>query len=261
MGTNVQVLTEERHAFIRGRLAAEGKVLASELAARFGVSEDTVRRDLRELAKAGECRKVYGGAVVMAATYPGPASAREAFAPQAKARLAATAAKLVAPGQTIFLDVGTTNAAIARAIPPGIELTVATNSLAVASALAANGSIDLIVLGGAFDRESGGCLGGDALHAIAQLSADLLFLGACGIDATRGVTAFDQADAEVKRAMVRNSGGIVVATTSDKLATAAPFRVAASEAVTHLVVEENAPNGVLAAFRRLGAKVHFAPGE
>ncbi len=261
MGINVQVLAAERLAFIRGRLAAEGKVLASELAARFAVSEDTVRRDLRELAKAGECRKVYGGAVAAAASHPGPAIAREAQAPQAKARLAATAVELIAPGQTIFLDAGTTNAAIARAIPRGIDLTVATNSVAAASALAGNESIDLVVLGGAFDRHSGGCLGGDALQAIAQLGADLLFLGACGVDPGRGVTAFEQAEAEVKRAMVRNSGGIVVATTSDKLATAAPFRVAAADAVTHLVVEEDAPSRVLAAFRRLGTKVHIAPGD
>lgn len=260
MRINVQTLAEERHAFIRDRLAAEGKVLAGELAARFAVSEDTIRRDLREMARAGECRKVYGGAVVPAAIYPGPASAREALAPQAKARLAAAAVQLISPGQTIFLDVGTTNAAIARAIPPGLELTVATNSIAVAAALAGNDAVDLIVLGGAFDRDSGGCLGGDTLQAIAQLSADLLFLGACGLDAARGVTAFEQADAEVKRAMVRNSGGVVVATTSDKLATAAPFRVAAPEAVTHLVVEENAPGSVLAAFRRLGTKVRIAPG-
>jgi DeoR/GlpR family transcriptional regulator of sugar metabolism len=261
MGTNVQTLTEERYAFIRGRLAAEGKVLASELAARFGVSEDTVRRDLRELAKAGECRKVYGGAVVTAARYPGPASARETRAPEAKARLAAVAARLIAPRQTIIIDAGTTNTAIARAIPRDIALTVATNSIAVASALAGNESVDLLVLGGAFDRESGGCLGGDALQAITQLSADMLFLGACGVDPGRGITAFEQADAELKRAMALSSGGIVVATTSDKLARAAPFRVAAPEAVTHLVVDENAPARVLAAFRRLGTKVHIAPGE
>jgi DeoR/GlpR family transcriptional regulator of sugar metabolism len=260
MGINVQILTEERHAFIRERLAAEGKVLASELAARFGVSEDTVRRDLRELAKAGECRKVYGGAVVTAARYPGPASARESQAPEAKARLAAVAATLIAPRQTVFIDSGTTNTAIARAIPQGIPLTVATNSLAIAAVLAGNGSIDLIMLGGAFDRDSGGCLGGDTLQAIARLSADLLFLGACGIDPARGVTAFEQADAEVKRAMTANSAGIVVATTSDKLATAAPFRVAAPAAITHLVVEANASSHLLAAFKRLGARIHIAAG-
>jgi DeoR/GlpR family transcriptional regulator of sugar metabolism len=255
MGINVHILTDERHAFIRGELAARGKVLASELAKRFRVSEDTVRRDLRGLAKAGECRKVYGGAVA-AAPYAGPASLREDHAREAKARLAATAVTLILPGQTIFIDAGTTNTAIARAIPRGVALTVATNSVAVAAALADNGSVDLIVLGGSFDRERGALLGGETLKGIAGISADLFFLGACGLDVSRGVTAFDQAEAEVKRAMAANSSGIVIAATTDKLATAAPFRVATADAVTHLVVEGSAPAGVLAAFRRGGTKIH-----
>ena len=257
MGINVHILTEERHAFIRGQLAAEGKVLASELARRFQVSEDTARRDLRELARSGECRKVYGGAVA-SAPYAGSASVRETHASEAKARLAATAVTLIQPRQTIFIDAGTTNTAIARAIPRGVELTVATNSVAVAAALAENGSVDLVVLGGTFDRERGALLGGETLKAIAGIGADLFFLGACGLDVSRGVTAFDQAEAEVKRAMAANSAGIAIAATTEKLATAAPFRVAAAEAVTHLVVEKGAPAGVLADFRRRGAKIHIA---
>jgi DeoR/GlpR family transcriptional regulator of sugar metabolism len=257
MGINVHVLAEERHAFIRDRLAAQGKVLAGELAKRFRVSEDTVRRDLRELARAGECRKVYGGAVALA-PYAGPANVRETHASEAKARLAATAVALIQPRHTIFIDAGTTNTAIARAIPRGAELTVATNSVAVAAALADNGTVDLVVLGGAFDRERGALLGSETLRAIVGISADLFFLGACGLDVSRGVTAFDLAEAEVKRAMAANSGGIVIAVTSDKLATAAPFRVAAAEAVTHLVVEKGAPASVLADFKRGGTKIHVA---
>jgi DeoR/GlpR family transcriptional regulator of sugar metabolism len=257
MGINVQMFTEERHAFIRDQLAARGKVLASELATRFGVSEDTVRRDLRELARTGACRRVYGGAVA-AAPYAGPASVREMHASEAKARLAAAAVELILPRQTIFIDAGTTNTAVARAIPRGVALTVATNSVAVAAALADNGSVDLVVLGGAFDRERGALLGGETLRAIGGISADLFFLGACGLDVSRGVTAFDQAEAEVKRAMAANSSGIVIAATTDKLGTAAPFRVAAAGVVTHLVVEKGAPEAVVADFRRGGTKVHIA---
>jgi len=252
------MLTEERHQFIRDRLAAEGKVLAGELASRFGVSEDTVRRDLRELAKAGQLRRVYGGAVASAPFAAATISQRSSHAVEEKRRLAKVAVGVLTAGQTLFIDGGTTNEAIARTIPRDIELTVATNSLGVASALADLPLVEMIVLGGRYVRDLGTCVGGDTLAAVAQLGADLFFLGSCGLDASRGVTAFDSAEAEVKRAMVRNSAGIVIAATNDKLATAAPYRVAASDAIRHLVVDKTAPSDILADFERLGAEIHFA---
>ncbi|PBB35767.1 DeoR/GlpR family DNA-binding transcription regulator [Mesorhizobium sp. WSM3868] len=252
------MLTEERYQFIRDRLAAEGKVLAGELASRFGVSEDTVRRDLRELAKAGQLRRVYGGAVAPAPFAAATISERARHAPEEKLRLAKAAVGMLRSGQALFIDGGTTNEAIARAIPRDIELTVATNSLGVASALADLPLVELIVLGGRYVRDLGTCVGGDTLAAVAQLGADMFFLGSCGLDASRGVTAFDSAEAEVKRAMARNSAGIVIAVTNDKLATAAPYRVAAPEAISHLVVDKTAPPAILADFERLGAEIHFA---
>ncbi|MDX8469113.1 DeoR/GlpR family DNA-binding transcription regulator [Mesorhizobium sp. VK23B] len=252
------MLTEERHQFIRDRLAAEGKVLAGELASRFGVSEDTVRRDLRELAKAGQLRRVYGGAVPSAPFAAATIAQRSSHAVDEKMRLAKAAVGVLTSGQTLFIDGGTTNEAIARAIPRDIELTVATNSIAVASALADRPLVELIMLGGRYVRDLGTCVGGDTLAAVAQLGADLFFLGSCGLDASRGVTAFDSAEAEVKRAMARNSAGIVIAATTDKLATAAPYRVAAPDAIRHLVVERTAPGDILADFQRQGAEIRFA---
>ncbi|UVK37375.1 DeoR/GlpR family DNA-binding transcription regulator [Mesorhizobium sp. AR10] len=251
------MLTDERHQLIRDRLAAEGRVLAGELATRFGVSEDTVRRDLRELAKAGQCRRVYGGAVAPA-PFAAPIDLRGGHAVEEKRRLASAAVALLSSGQSLFIDGGTTNAAIARAIPRHLELTIATNSLGVASAVSDHALVELIVLGGRFDRDLGTCVGGDTLAAVAQLGADLFFLGSCGLDASRGVTAFDSAEAEVKRAMARNSAGIVIAVTNDKLATAAPYRVAGPDAIRHLVVEKTAPAAILADFERQGAEIHFA---
>ncbi|AZO42805.1 DeoR/GlpR transcriptional regulator [Mesorhizobium sp. M7D.F.Ca.US.005.01.1.1] len=252
------MLTDERHRIIRDRLAAEGSVLAGELATRFGVSEDTVRRDLRELAKSGQCRRVYGGAVASAPFADAPISLRGGHAVEEKMRLASAAVALLSPGQSLFIDGGSTNTALARAIPRDLELTIATNSLGVASALSDHPLVELIVLGGRFVRDLGTCVGADTLAAVAQLGADLFFLGSCGLDAARGVTAFDPAEAEVKRAMARNSAGIVVAVTDDKLATAAPYRVAGAEAIRHLVVEKTAPAAILADFERQGAEIHFA---
>ncbi|TIX45082.1 MAG: DeoR/GlpR transcriptional regulator, partial [Mesorhizobium sp.] len=98
-------------------------------ASHFGVSEDTVRRDLRELAKAGECRRVYGGAVASAPLAAATVSQRSGHAVEEKMRLASAAVRLLSAGQSLFIDGGTTNAAIARAIPRELELTIATNSL------------------------------------------------------------------------------------------------------------------------------------
>src|SRR4029079_18570404 len=125
------MLTDERHQIIRDRLAVEGRVLAGELASRFGVSEDTVRRDLREMAKAGQCRRVYGGAVAAAPFAAAPVSLRGGHAVEEKMRLARAAVALLSSGQSLFIDGGTTNAAIASAIPRDLELTIATNSLSV----------------------------------------------------------------------------------------------------------------------------------
>lgn len=248
------ILTEERHRIIRDRLASDGRVLAAELAVEFGVSEDTARRDLRELARSGACRRVYGGALPLA-PLPGPADVRAGFAAPAKAALARVAARLLGAGETVFIDAGSTNAAIAAAIPDDLPLTVATNSLAVASALVRRPRVRLVLLGGCYDLEKDACLGGDTVNAVRRIRADVCFLGACGLDVGPGVTAFDAAEAEVKRAMVAASRRIVVAATNDKLGTAAPFCVAPSEAVRDLVVERSAPSAVLAGFK---ASIHRA---
>ena len=251
------MLAEERLDLILRQLAADGRVMAGDLAARFAVSEDTVRRDLRELARAGHCRKVYGGALAPAPR-AGPIGVRAQLAPDAKSQLAVAAVQLVSAHQTIFIDAGTTNIAIARALPRHLELTVVTNAPSVAEALSDHPAIKIVMLGGIVDRATGACLGGATLHAISQIHADLFFLGSCGVDASIGTTAFDPGEAEIKRAMAEHSSSLVVAATTDKLATAAPFRVTKPDAITHLVVESGAPPPILASFTEQGSQVHFA---
>ena len=249
------MLADQRQHQIRAELARHGSVVASALALRFGVSEDTIRRDLRELSLGGVCHRVYGGAV---APYGGPFLHRVAQAPAQKAALAMGALPLIRPHQTLFIDAGTTNLAIARALLPGMPLTVATNSLAIATVLAAQPQITLILLGGVFDAETGACTGAATVQAIQKISADLVFLGSCGIDITRGATAFDPAEAEVKRAMVAASACVAVAATADKLGTHAPYRVAPPTAISHLITQHSAPADLLAGFRAVGTTLHLA---
>jgi DeoR/GlpR family transcriptional regulator of sugar metabolism len=251
------MLTDQRHQIIRDELKANGTVVAAVLAEKFGVSEDTVRRDLRELAKAGECRRVYGGAVA-AAPYAGPVKTRASRASEEKSRLAEATVKILHSGQTLLIDSGTTNIAIARSIPQSMRLTIATNSLGVATALAEHPHVELVILGGAFLREAGATVGAETLRGISQLNADLFILGSCGIESSRGVTAFDSTEAEVKRMMAANSHGIIVAATLDKIGTAAPFRVAPIAAITHLVVDKAAPAEKLKEFETTPMKIHLA---
>jgi DeoR/GlpR family transcriptional regulator of sugar metabolism len=175
-------------------------------------------------------------------------------------RLVHVAAKLVAPGQALFIDGGSTNITLAGMIPINMALTVATNSIGVAAKLGGHSEVKLIVLGGVHDVALGTCTGAETLRAISQINADLYFLGSCGIDPWRGATAFNASEADVKRAMAENSAEIVVVASRDKLATAAPFRVAAPQEISHLVVDSAAPQDVLLRFEENGTRIHLAQG-
>lgn len=249
------MLSAERVALIRQELATHGKVMAGEQALRFGVSEDTVRRDLRELAREGVCRRVYGGAIA-GAPQTGSLTARLSQEREAKILLAEAAVPLVGANQTLFIDAGSTNVAIAQALPRDLDLTVATNAPAVAAALADHARVRLVLLGGILDRDKGACVGASTLRMIDELRADLFFLGTCGIHPEHGATAFGPEEAEVKRAMARNSAAVAAAVTNAKLNTAAPFRVANS--VDHLIVEPDAPAPFVEAIARSGTRVRRA---
>lgn len=253
------MLTDERLDCIRAKLASHGKVLANDLAAQFGVSEDTIRRDLRELARRGLCRRVYGGALLPSPD-SGTLATRISSQQDAKAALAQATVRLLKDGQTIFIDAGSTNLAVAHALPHDLRLTVVTNAPAVAMALSTQPNHSVIVLGGQLDPAKGACLGPQTIREATQIFADLLILGACGVDSAMGVTALDAAEAEVKRTLLAQSSLLVIAATSDKLGTVAPFKVADPSRIDHLIVEADA--GDVSSFEALDIEVHraAAPG-
>jgi DeoR/GlpR family transcriptional regulator of sugar metabolism len=244
------LLPDERERLILERLRAEGRVLASELAAEFNTSEHTVRRHLRDLADAGYCKRVYGGAL-LASPAGLPAARRMEEAVERKARLAACAASIVRASQIILLDAGSTNVAIAEALPENADLTVITNSPEACLRLLDRTGFKVMLIGGHVGKEVAGAVGSIALLQIQQIKADLCFLGACALDPDEGIAAFDAEDAELKRAMVKASGLVAIAITSEKLMTAAPYIVAPACAVDYLIVEAD----VSAERRRTLAKV------
>lgn len=232
------LLLGERQDLIRARLDRSGRVIAAELAQELGVSEDTIRRDLREMAAAGLCRRVYGGALRMAHAST-TMNERMGIASQRKAALAGAASGLIPAGATVFLDAGSTNVALARALPAGAGLTVATNGPAIAAALLER-DIATIQLGGLIDARSGAAIGAKAMRDAEALRPDVLVLGVCGIDPEAGVTADTFEEAEFKRFVASRSRTVVVIVTNDKLFTAAPYSVIPLSRVASAVIEADA---------------------
>ena len=254
-------MPDERQRHILAHLARDGRVLAVELARQFGISEDTARRDLRELAAAGRCQRVYGGALPLSPA-GGTIMQREGEQTIRKAALGRTAAALIAgamqPHEVLFLDAGSTNLAVARALPPDLHITVVTNMPAIAAALASLAGIDLVMIGGRVDPRCGAALGSRARRDLDGIRIDLVLLGACAVDAAAGLAAFDLEDAEFKRAAAQAGAMLVTTTTNEKLGTSAPFSVIPACRVTHLVVEADASAVLIEPFQALGIATHRA---
>ncbi len=253
------LLLKERHVFIQQRLLADGRVLALDLAQQLNVSEDTIRRDLRDLAAAGLCTRVYGGALPLSPA-TGPLAERRTQAPERKARLAQAAVALVVADSVLFIDAGSTNLAIAAALPE-LPLTVITNAAAVALALQERPAIELIMIGGRFDRRSGANLGAAALRDAERMRPDIFFLGGCGVDAEAGVTCFNYEEAEFKRSLAAISNAVLVAATSEKFGTAATYAVLPAAHLTHLVLEPDADRQQAEGFARQGVQLLYANAD
>ena len=147
------MLAAERRDLLLARLRRDGKLVARDLAAELGLSDDSVRRDLRELAAAGLCQRVHGGALP-ASPAIGSHAKRSGIMPESKRRVAASAAALITPGITVILDGGTTGLAVAAALPPDVAATVITHSPVTAAALTDHPAADVIMLGGRLHKRS-----------------------------------------------------------------------------------------------------------
>jgi DeoR/GlpR family transcriptional regulator of sugar metabolism len=232
--------TTERKERLLATLQAEGKVSAKESARALGVSEDTIRRDLRELAAAGLCRRVYGGAL------PVPA-AQVAYEERAglnlpgKSRVAVAAARLVQPGMTFVLDGGTTALQVARELPDGLRATVVTHSPTVAVELLNRPDIETVLIGGRLFRHSAVASGAATVEAAMRVNADLFLMGVTGVSAEFGLTTGDADEAVVKRTFAERSAETFVLASSEKIGAASPFLVLPLDAVSGVVTD--APDG------------------
>ena len=142
-----------------------------------------------------------------------------------------------------------------KAFPEDLPVTAATHDPAIAAALSAKTEVTVWLIGGRVDRAIGAALGGRTLADVEALRPELALLGVCSLDPVGGIAAFDPEDAEIKRAILRNSGRVAVAVLNEKLETSAPFAVGRAESLDCVVLEADAPESVAVAFAERGINV------
>jgi DeoR/GlpR family transcriptional regulator of sugar metabolism len=230
------MMTAERRESILAQIDREGRVVVSELVASLDVSEDTVRRDLHQLAALGLLKRVHGGALAPAAP-PAAFVRRLEDARAEKAALAEAALPLLEHARVIVLDGGTTAVGLAARLPQSYDGIVVTNSAPAASALASHAKAEVVIVGGKLLKEQQVAVGASAVEAFRTIRADVCVLGVCAFHPDLGVTTPDGEEAEVKRAMIACSGEVVALATADKLRTASPWVVAELGDIDYLVTD------------------------
>ncbi|MDD7928103.1 DeoR/GlpR family DNA-binding transcription regulator [Microbacterium thalli] len=244
------MLAASRKDLLLTRLRADGRIVAKDLAAELGVSEDSIRRDLRELDAAGLAVRVYGGAV--------PASpavvdygARQSVATDSKRRVARFAASLIEPGSTVIIDGGTTALATVQALDRALACTIITHSPTVAAALLEHAA-DVIIIGGRLFKHSAVASGAAAVEAARGLRADRFLLGVTGIHDEAGLTTGDPDEAAMKRALAAQAAETFVLGSAEKIGAVSRFAVLPLEDVTGVVVDPDATPAGLAALEKRG---------
>ncbi|MCY1137971.1 DeoR/GlpR family DNA-binding transcription regulator [Actinoplanes sp. Pm04-4] len=238
------MLPAERRDLLLARLSSDGKVVAKDIAAELGLPEDTIRRDLRELAAAGLCQRVYGGALPAA---PAEANyqARTVVAPDSKRRVAAAAAALIRPGATVLLDGGTTALAVVAALPADLPATVVTHSVTVAAALVEHPTVEVLVLGGRLYKHSAVTCGAATAEAARGVTADLFLLGVTGVHHRAGLTTGDADEAAMKRTLASRAADTYVLASSEKIGAASPYVVLPFHEVSGVITDVPADDPAL----------------
>jgi len=239
---------------ILSTLARDGKVVVARLVEALEVSEDTIRRDLRELAAQGLVHRVHGGALAPA-PQPGSFARRAETSAGEKAALATAAIAVLGESRVVLLDGSTTNLELARRLPAEPARTVLTNSPPIAAALADHRSAEVVLIGGRLDKRAQVTVGATAVDFIRTVRADACVLGVCALHPEVGLSTVDLEEAHVKRAMVAASADVIAPATSDKLRAGSPYLVAPVGELTHVVAEASAPDELLDPYRALGVTV------
>jgi DeoR family transcriptional regulator, fructose operon transcriptional repressor len=246
----------ERQQRIMVEARRAGRVEVASMADSLGVAAETVRRDLTALEQRGSLRRVHGGAIPVERLELEPTLAtRSSRLTDVKRRIAARVLDELPTGGTVLLDSGSTTLAVVQLLPPDLDLTVVTNSVAAASALSSHPGVTLYLLGGRVRGTTGAAVGEWATAALDGLVVDLAVLGTNGFSAARGLTTPDQAESLVKAAMVRSARRVLVATDSSKAGDDHLHRFATLAEVDVLVTDTDLADDVATELRAGGPVV------
>ncbi|HEY8371955.1 MAG TPA: DeoR/GlpR family DNA-binding transcription regulator [Pseudonocardiaceae bacterium] len=246
----------ERVEMILQGLREQGRVTVTALARQSGCSEMTIRRDLAHLERDGLLRRVHGGAVSTLAGEAIPFGTRSHQHLDAKRRIATAAAGLLDDGETLVLDSGTTTLELATLLADR-PVTVLPLSLHAAWALAGGGRARLVLPGGDLRPGELTMVGPLAEQALDRLRVDTFVLSCCGITTADGVTAYDLAEAQVKRAALTAARRVIAVTDSSKFGRTAFGRVCPVDTVHTLVTDTDAPQDEITRLRDAGVEVHL----
>jgi len=252
------MLASERRRLILERVAELQSIETQALADELGVSVMSIRRDIKRLEQDGFLRQTYGGATVHITKSVELGFNSRALQNAAQKRLiGACAARMIEPGQTLFLGEGTTTSQFAQFLPPHPHLQVITASLSHASLLCSR-NIQVIVLGGKLHNDELTMTGPIAESTLHRFYADVCILGAAGVDPNVGVTELDHEVASLHRLMMERASRVIVLADHGKLGLRAPAVVAPIAMVTNLVTDEAAPAEMLDQLRACGAQITLA---
>jgi len=248
------MLTSQRKQLILEKLEAEGQVQSKALSVLFSVSEDTIRRDLRELAAEGRLQRVHGGALPSSSATV-PFAERKSVKMDAKKNVARKGAQLISAGQVVIVDGGTTTAELLTFLPANLHITVVTHSPSIALGLVEHPAIEVILIGGRLYKHSIVTVGAAAIEGIDNIHADLFFMGVTGIHPEAGLTTGDFEEASIKRAFSGRAAETIVLASPEKINTASSFVIGDLSLASTLVVENNTDPAWINAVEEKGVSV------
>lgn len=236
----------------------EGRVAVEDLAQRFEVTLQTIRRDLTDLADAGHLDRVHGGAVTKTGVANIGYEARRRMNEAAKAAIARTCAAAIPDNCSLILNLGTTTEAVARELLHHKNITVVTNNMNVANILVGNPGCEVMVAGGALRRSDGGLVGELTTQFFEQFKVDLAVIGTSALDRDGDLLDFDLAEVRVSKAIIRQARTAFLVTDHSKLDRSAPARLASLSELDAVFTDRPLPEDLALKCRDWNTAVHVA---
>jgi DeoR family glycerol-3-phosphate regulon repressor len=247
-----------RHPEILEIARREGKVTVEGLATHFGVTLQTIRRYLSDLADAGRLERVHGGAVLSSGTTNIGYEERRALNKETKRAIARACAAQIPNGCSLFLNIGTSTEAVAEELLHHENLMVVTNNMNVANILVTNPSCHIIVTGGQLRRADGGLVGNLAAETIRQFKFDLAVIGCSALDREGDLLDFDIQEVSVSQAILRQSRKTFLVADQSKLSRSAPARIASLADINTFFTDEPLPADLTASCDNWRTKIVVA---